>query len=413
MSTGSARSPAIANSSRSPDTTMRVLDSGVEIALAGEALAELTQLLARLAARVASPEGKTGPSEPAWSSHAWPARAWGEGVASAVSTRRSGAAHRAARAELRDPPADPVNEAAWDLVDVDRYRSAWQAAHGYFSLNLASSRGCSFRCAWCSKPTWGNRYLQRTPAAVATEMSYLKRAFRPDHIWFADDIFGFRTDWVSEFAGELAARDAFIPFTIQTRADLVSVRMAQALQSAGCVEAWIGAESGSQKILDAMNKGTTVALNLEARERLGARGIRVGFFIQLGYPNEELEDILATRALLDAARPDDVGISVSYPLPGTPFYQQVKEQLGAKTHWQHSGDLEMMFQGTYNSDFYRAVRDLLHEQIRFQNRPDAALDPAVAQLAAKSRDELERRWQRLLAREREFRSVRPAAAVQG
>jgi len=99
--------------------------------------------------------------------------------------------------------------------------------------------------------------------------------------------------------------------------------MAQALQSAGCVEAWIGAESGSQKILDAMNKGTTVALNLEARERLGARGIRVGFFIQLGYPNEELEDILATRALLDAARPDDVGISVSYPLPGTPFYQQV------------------------------------------------------------------------------------------
>src|SRR6202020_3119777 len=148
--------------------------------------------------------------------------------------------------------------------------------------------------------------------------------------------------------------------------DLISERMALALRDAGCAEAWIGAESGSQKVLDAMNKGTTIAEILTARERLKAVGIRVGFFIQLGYLDEQLEDILATRDLLDAARPDEIGVSVSYPLPGTKFYDLVKAQLHGKTHWHESNDLEMMFQGTYTSEFYRAVRNLLHDQVTLQ-----------------------------------------------
>src|SRR5262249_38454244 len=155
--------------------------------------------------------------------------------------------------------------------------------------------------------------------------------FGPDHIWFADDIFGFRVDWVSEFASATAEAGGAIPFTIQTRADLLSERMAAALRAAGCAEAWIGAESGSQRGLDAMNKGTTVAEIITARARLKAAGIRVGFFIQLGYLDEQLADILATRALLEVAQPDDVGVSVSYPLPGTRFYELVKAQLGGKT----------------------------------------------------------------------------------
>ena len=150
---------------------------------------------------------------------------------------------------------------------MDRYRSVWIKAHGYFSLNMAASRGCSFRCAWCAKPTWGNQYLQRDAAAVASEMAYLKRSFDPQHIWFADDIFGFRVDWVTRIRRAPRAAGGGVPFTIQTRADLISERMAQALERAGCYEAWIGAESGSQRVLDAMNKGTTVAEILTARDR--------------------------------------------------------------------------------------------------------------------------------------------------
>ena len=295
--------------------------------------------------------------------------------------------------------AQDAGLAAWDLVDMDRYRAVWTKAHGYFSLNMAASRGCSFRCTWCSKPIWGNQYLQRNPLEVAAEMAHLKRAFNPDHIWFADDIFGFRVDWVAQFAAAARAADALVPFTIQTRADLISERMALALRDAGCKEAWIGAESGSQKVLDAMNKGTTVAEILTARDRLKRVGIRVGFFIQLGYLDEQAEDILATRDLLASARPDEIGVSVSYPLPGTKFYELVKAQMRAKTHWHESNDLDMMFQGTYTSDFYRAVRNLLHDQVSLQTA-DSPLPPEHE----RATDAIERRWQELLRNELKYRS---------
>jgi anaerobic magnesium-protoporphyrin IX monomethyl ester cyclase len=305
-------------------------------------------------------------------------------------------------------PAIDVGLAAWDLVDIERYRATWLKAHGYFSLNMAASRGCPFRCAWCAKPIWGNQYLQRNATEVAQEMAHLKRSFNPDHIWFADDIFGFRVDWVAEFAASVRAEDAQIPFTIQTRADLVSERMAEVLRDAGCREAWIGAESGSQRVLDAMNKGTTVAEIRVARDRLEAVGIRVGFFIQLGYMGEELDDILATRALLEAARPDEIGVSVSYPLPGTKFYDLVKAQMPAKTHWNESNDLDMMFRGTYISDFYRAVRNLLHDQIALQTAaPSGSLEHSGAAQA------IERRWQELLADELKYRYSSGQSAVSG
>jgi anaerobic magnesium-protoporphyrin IX monomethyl ester cyclase len=302
-----------------------------------------------------------------------------------------------------------VGLAAWDLVDMERYRAIWIKAHGYFSLNMAASRGCPFRCTWCAKPIWGNQYLQRDATEVAMEMAYLKRSFNPDHIWFADDIFGFRVDWVTEFGAAAQAADAKIPFSIQTRADLISKRMAQALRDSGCQEAWIGAESGSQRVLDAMNKGTTLAEIHTARDRLKAAGIRVGFFIQLGYMDEELSDIVATRDLLDSARPDEIGVSVSYPLPGTKFYELVKAQLGGKTHWQESDDLDMMFHGTYTSDFYRAVRDLMHDQVGLQTAGMAA----EAGDQRRARLTLDQRWRALLACENQFRSPAPQSAATG
>jgi anaerobic magnesium-protoporphyrin IX monomethyl ester cyclase len=228
---------------------------------------------------------------------------------------------------------------------------------------MAASRGCSFRCDWCAKPIWGNRYLQRPAADVAAEMLSLKRDYAPDHVWFADDIFGFRVDWVRDFAAALAAGGGGVPFKIQLRADLVGHDMAAALRDAGCREVWIGAESGSQRILDAMHKGTRVADIAQARRALGAEGIRVGFFLMLGYLGEELDDILATRDLLAQTQPDDIGVSVAYPLPGTKFFDAVQRQLGEKRNWDESNDLEMMFCGTYRSEFYRNVRNLLHDQV--------------------------------------------------
>ncbi|MFI4885468.1 MAG: B12-binding domain-containing radical SAM protein [Steroidobacterales bacterium] len=351
------------------------LAAGSDAVLAGEGIEALEVLLQRLDARpsIGSGDLVLGVA----------------GVTGSVTGCSSGRT-----APKRIPPARGALPApAWDLIDIERYRAVWHDAHGRFSLNMAASRGCSFRCAWCAKPIWGNRYLQRPATDVAAEMLRLKADLAPDHIWFADDIFGFRADWVREFAGTLAASGGGIPFTIQTRADLVTERMAAALREAGCEEAWLGAESGSQRVLDAMSKGIRVAEIHVARARLGAAGIRAGFFIQLGYLGEELPDILATRELIETARPDDIGVSVAYPLPGTKFHELVSGQLGEKTHWQASGELAMMFQGTYTSAFYREVRDLLHEEVRVSSPQDSR--------------SLRRRWKRLLARQESFLNLTP------
>jgi radical SAM superfamily enzyme YgiQ (UPF0313 family) len=376
---GSARragAQVIVAGSDASDAPEAYLAAGAHVVLIGEGLATLRALVDRLDSDPQVPLTRLLDDLP--------------GIASSV--RR-----RATLAKDLSPPPDPQHPElpAWDLIDMERYRAVWRDAHGYFSLNMASSRGCSFRCTWCAKPIWGNRYLQRSADDVAAEMSYLKRSFKPDHIWFADDIFGFRVDWVSRFAAAVQAMDGAVPFTIQTRADLVSGGMACALKHAQCKEVWIGAESGSQRVLDSMNKGTKVEDISAARARLAAQDIRVGYFIQLGYLGEQLEDILATRHLIESTRPDDIGVSVSYPLPGTRFYDLVKDQLQVKTHWQESNDLEMMFKGTYRSDFYRAIRDLLHEQV------------SIGKLNGEgqgARLSLQQRWEGLISNERQYRT---------
>jgi anaerobic magnesium-protoporphyrin IX monomethyl ester cyclase len=253
---------------------------------------------------------------------------------------------------------------AWDLVDIDQYRRAWNLRHGFFSLNMASSRGCPYRCNWCAKPIYGNNYHVRSPRRVAEEMLLLKQRYQPDHIWFADDIFALSARWTLEFSRAVEELNAQIPFKMQSRCDLMTRDRVAALKRAGCCEVWMGAESGSQRILDAMEKGIRVADIYVARENLRRFGIRAGWFLQFGYPTENWEDIEATVNMVRETKPHDVGVSVSYPLPGTKFYQLVSSQLGAKTNWSHSGDLTVMFRGTYPSELYRALSHALHLEVR-------------------------------------------------
>jgi radical SAM superfamily enzyme YgiQ (UPF0313 family) len=253
---------------------------------------------------------------------------------------------------------------ARDLIDVELYRKAWQKSHGFFSLNLVASRGCPYRCNWCAKPIYGDSFHARAPETVAEELRQLREDMGADHVWFADDLFGINTRWIQNFADQVKRRNAAIPFKVQSRADLLRNEEAvAALASSSCTEVWMGVESGSQKVLDAMDKGIRVEQILQARNNLRRHGIRACFFLQFGYPGETWTDIEKTVELVRESRPDDIGISVSYPLPGTKFYQRVREQLGIKSNWVDSDDLAMMFRGAYTSEFYRAVRDALHAEV--------------------------------------------------
>jgi anaerobic magnesium-protoporphyrin IX monomethyl ester cyclase len=256
---------------------------------------------------------------------------------------------------------------AWDLVDVDRYRQIWMERHGYFSLNMATTRGCPFHCNWCAKPIWGQRYNVRSPENVLAEMQWLRDSYHPDHIWFADDIMGLKPGWLPRFAELIEEEGIFIPFKCLNRADLL-LRPGEidALKKAGCQIVWTGAESGSQKILDAMEKGTQISQIYEAAARLHAAGIQVGFFLQFGYPGETRKDIECTFQMIRDCKPDDIGISVSYPLPGTPFFERVKGELGIKKNWNDSNDLAMLYRGPYSTKFYRQLHRIVHKEFRLQ-----------------------------------------------
>lgn len=262
---------------------------------------------------------------------------------------------------------DALPPPAWDLVDFGRYQAIWRPRHGRYSVNMVTTRGCPYHCNWCAKPIWGQRYNVRSVDHLVQEMLLLKRLSGMDHIWFADDIFGLKPGWTATFSEAVNQAGVKTPFKCLSRADLlVRPGEVEALRAAGCELVWMGAESGSQKILDAMEKGTTVDEIRSATKKLRDAGIRVGWFLQFGYPGENIDDVESTLALLRQCRPDEVGISVSYPLPGTKFYERVKAKLGSKTNWVDSDDLDLLYQGPYPQQFYRQLYQLVHQELQLQ-----------------------------------------------
>jgi len=215
-------------------------------------------------------------------------------------------------------------------------------------------------------------------------MLRLKQEVRPDQLWFADDIFGMTADWIGAFAEEVIRRGAEIPFMMQSRVNLITQPVAAALRAAGAEEVWLGVESGSQRILEAMDKASHVDTARVATRNLRGQGIRACWFLQLGYPPEDWDDIVLTRDLVREEAPDDIGVSVAYPLPGTAFYESLAAELGEHRNWRDTGELAMLFEGTFDTAFYRMVRDALHSDVKLR-RTDEAGWTRLAALADRHR----------------------------
>ncbi|MDP6932151.1 MAG: radical SAM protein [Myxococcota bacterium] len=257
---------------------------------------------------------------------------------------------------------------AWDLCDLEPYARTWRQHHGTWELNIWTARGCPYRCNWCSKPTWGRTYNVRSPQAVAADIAHVREHYGPDRIWFTDDIFAIRPGWLREFRSAL---DAPIPYRCLNRVDLVrDGSYTDDLAATGCDEVWVGAESGSDRILAAMDKETTVEEIRAATQVLRSREIRVGFFLQLGYPGESLRDVMSTVRLVQELGPDQIGVSVSYPLPGTPFHDYVSASMKT-TNWQASMDNAPLYEAPYSADFYGAAKEVLRSTCSARHAPQA------------------------------------------
>ncbi|TWB39556.1 B12-binding domain-containing radical SAM protein [Nitrospirillum pindoramense] len=319
------------------------LDAGASAVIVGEGEATLAELTA-----------------------AWRAGVDDLSAIKGLAWRRAGDTMRNPKREvLRDLDALPTP--AWELVDMAAYRQIWHRHHGFFALNLVTSRGCPYACNWCAKPIWGQGYAVRGARPVAEELARLVRLAAPDYIWFMDDIMGLKPRWWGEFADAIEELGVKVPFKCLSRADLVLRDGAvDDLRRAGCDVVWLGAESGSQKILDAMDKDLSTGEIAAATARLKAAGIRVGHFLQFGYPGEGMAEIGQTLAMLRTTRPDEIGISVSYPLPGTVFHDRVRNQLREKRHWDVSSDMAMLYRGPYTTAFYRHLHTYVHRDFRLR-----------------------------------------------
>jgi len=329
-------------SSDSADAPEVYLRAGADLVLIGEGEDTLAEVLSMLA------------GEPGKEAANIPGLAFlGEDGALVQTSRRSVMRH-----------IDRVPAPAWDLIDLERYRQIWTRRHGRFALNMVTTRGCPYHCNWCAKPIWGQRYNARSPLNVVAELGWLKELTDLDYVWFMDDIFGLKPGWVSRFADALEEECIHVPFKCLSRPDLL-LRNGEiaSLARAGCDIVWMGAESGSQKVLDAMEKGTTVAMILAACAALRNSGIRVGLFVQFGYPGESKQDIAATINMIRRTMPEELGISVSYPLPGTRFHERVKKELSGTRHWRDSDDLAMLFNGPFSTHFYRALHRYVHSDL--------------------------------------------------
>lgn len=264
---------------------------------------------------------------------------------------------------LRDLDKLPIP--AWDLIDMESYKAVWKRSGNEFTLNIATTRGCPFKCNWCAKPIYGNRYNSHSPIYITKHIKYLKETYGVSRFWMCDDIFGLKPNWVQNFNTELKREKLSISYYIQSRVDLLLKEdTIEALAESGLQEVWVGAESGSQSVLDAMDKETSVTQIYEATRLLKEKNVRVAFFIQFGYLKETKKDIDQTIQMIKELLPDNIGISVSYPLPGTKFYEKVKDDLQLKANWTDSDDLAMLFKGTYSAEFYRKLQRYVHKEYR-------------------------------------------------
>jgi len=249
-----------------------------------------------------------------------------------------------------------------EAINMQLYLETWKTNHGQSSMTISTQRGCPYTCKWCSTAVYGQSYRRRPAHQVAEEMKMLKNIYHPDSLWFVDDVFTVSHKWLLNFKEEVLKLDAIIPFECITRAERLNSDILQLLKEVGCFRIWIGAESGSQTIIDAMDRRVDVNQVKQVIQETNAMGIETGTFIMLGYPGETEKDIIETIQYLKEANPTLYTITVAYPIKGTSFYNEIEHKITKQPDWETSTDRDIDFERTYTKKYYKyAVSKVVNE----------------------------------------------------
>jgi radical SAM superfamily enzyme YgiQ (UPF0313 family) len=264
------------------------------------------------------------------------------------------------RAFIQDLSANPWPDR--EAIDIPEYMRIWKDNHGQSSVSVIHARGCPYTCKWCSHSVYGNTHRRRTPEDAADELLWIKERYNPDLIWYADDVFTINFRWFFRYAEALKERGARIPFECISRADRLNEDVVKTLAEMGCYRLWNGSESGSQKVLDAMDRKVNVKDVQEKTHLLQKYGIETGMFIMLGYEGETIQDLEETVEHLKISNPDVFLTTVAYPIKGTPYYSTVESRILADKSWQDRSDRDLTVAGRYSRRFYSfATRWMVNE----------------------------------------------------
>jgi radical SAM superfamily enzyme YgiQ (UPF0313 family) len=265
-----------------------------------------------------------------------------------------------ARIKIKDLSELPMPNR--EAVDLQLYLDAWKTHHGQSALNISTQRGCPYTCKWCSTAVYGKSY-RRVPAhLVADEVQYVLHKFKPDSLWFVDDVFTVNHKWLGQLHQEFTSRKIYVPFQIITRAERLNQQVLQQLKEMGCAKIWIGAESGSQRIIDKMDRRVDLNTVAQMMQLTQEMGMEAGTFIMVGYPTETITDIYQTVNYLKKASPSEFTITKAYPIKGTALYSEIEPQITQQPNWQTSTDRQIDFVRTYNSSFYQyAINFIVNE----------------------------------------------------
>jgi radical SAM superfamily enzyme YgiQ (UPF0313 family) len=264
----------------------------------------------------------------------------------------------AARAPLADLDAQPFPDR--EAIDLPRYLDAWRRQRGQGAVSLITARGCAYRCTWCSHSVFGFSHRRRSPANVADEVEGIVARYAPELLWYADDVFTVHHRWIREYAEELRRRGLRVPFEAISREDRLDEEIVGTLAEMGCFRLWVGAESGSQRVLDAMQRRTDAARMGEVIGMLRRHGIESGTFIMLGYEGETEADIATTVQYLKEVAPDTYLTTIAYPIKGTEYYRQVEDRVLSSSPWEEGSDRDLTVEGRLSRRYYRfAIRWLV------------------------------------------------------
>ena len=276
------------------------------------------------------------------------------------------------REQIKDIDAQPWP--ARDCIDMSRYVEVWREHHGMGSVSLITARGCPYHCKWCSHEVFGKTHRRRKPASVAEELEFLIRQYEPQMAWMADDVFTIHHGWLFQYATELKRRGLKLPFECISRADRLNRQVVETLAEIGCFRVWIGSESGSQRILDAMERGVTVEEVQSGVALCRSAGIQTGMFLMWGYEGEEMSDIEATVEHVKKSDPDIFFTTVAYPIKGTPYFSEVADRVEGLKLWSEGSDRDFRIRNRHSRQYYRFADKLLRSEVelhRLKLKPDA------------------------------------------